>query len=128
LVDERVSERCYAVTVRDRAGGSGLHHLELRTPSGVGIYLPYGHDPLVLSALFMEMGKQGTAGRLTYDPFDLFKMLGWTDPTYGLKSVEGALARYYWASYAAVKKTSAAVRGTRGDAVAGRAASRLLRP
>jgi hypothetical protein len=52
----------------------------------------------------MEMGKQGMVGRLTYDPFDLFKLLGWTNPTVGLKAVEGALARYYWASYAAVKK------------------------
>jgi hypothetical protein len=72
--------------------------------SEVGICLPYGQDPLVLSALFLEMGKQGMVGRLTYDPFDLFTLLGWTDPIEGLKAVEGALVRYYWASYAAVKK------------------------
>jgi hypothetical protein len=104
LVDERVLARRYAVTASDRAGGSGLHHLELRTLSEIGICLPYGHDPLVLSALFAEMGKQGMVGRLTYDPFDLFELLGWTDPNDGLKAVEGALVRYYWASYAAVKK------------------------
>ncbi len=104
LVDERVLARRYAVTVTDRAGGSALHHLELRTLSEIGLCLPYGQDPLVLSALFAEMGKQGMAGRLTYDPFDLFKLLGWTDPTEGLKSVERALIRYYWTSFAAVKK------------------------
>lgn len=90
------------ITTTDRVGNREEHSVMLLA---VGAHaLPYGQDPVVLAAHLRMLSERGAYGRLSYDLFEMMGVLGWEDPSQGMKAIEGALHRYYRLSYAAEGK------------------------
>jgi hypothetical protein len=67
-----------------------------------GTDLPHGDDPLVLAALFKLLTRRGAVSRLVFSLRELLALLGWEESVEEVRSVEGALERYYRTSYVEV--------------------------
>jgi hypothetical protein len=93
-----IQRRDLVVSTTDRVGNQEEHPVVLLTKGAHA--LPYGQDPVVLAAHLRMLSERGAYGRLSYDLFEMMKVLSLVDPVQGMKAIEGALYRYFRLSYA----------------------------
>ena len=98
---EGARKRSLIVMLAEANGGRRVRFLEM---TGDGRDLPHGDDPLVLAALFNLLTGRGAASRLIFTLTELLTVLGWNESAEAVRTVEGALSRYYRTSYAEVRE------------------------
>jgi hypothetical protein len=93
--------RTWVASVDDGVGGMVERKMEMSTESNLG--LPRGSDPLVLVGLLKLLFDRGVhTNSVSFKKQELLSLLGWQPNADTRKAIEGALARYYAASYRGV--------------------------